>query len=879
MLIERDKTLKALTNLRSRAAEGNGAIALVYGEAGIGKTSVLSTFRDREAEASEIFWGGCDPLFTPRPLGPIHDMACRFDGHVRRLLNEGADSPALFAAIVDNLQRTPGPKILVIEDAHWADNATLDLLKFLGRRISLLPALLTLSYRDDEIDQAHPLKEVLGEFPPAYTHALGLAPLSPGGVEKLCKISNVSYDQAQLYEITGGNPFFVDEVLNSAASAGETLSPSVKEAMETRLFQLSEEECGFLETLSVLPGMIPNQILTPLFGDKGDLFAMAALGRKLLVRADSGGLRFRHELARLAITARLTPNQERRVHARLLEAMMTAEAFEPTYDQLVHHAAGALDAHHVLEFAPRAAEIAAAFGAHRESASHLSTALRFVDEAEPELAAGLYEKWAYEAGLALKIDDDVIDARRHAITLWRALGRKEKVAENLRWLSRLHWYRAESAEASRYADEAVRILENSPPSAERAMAYSLRSQLHMLSDDMEEAISWGNRALEMAAEYDEPEIRIHALNNVGTAKAFRDDATGIDMLRESLELARAHGFHEHAARVYTNLSEYGVEFKDFDLAEQIISEGIAFDTRHDLDSWTHYLVGRQAQLRLEQGRLKDAELIADGVMKLDRLTLLMKLPALLVLSKTRTLLGADDAGRLLARSLEHANATEEPQHIIPAHLYQLLHAWLQDDRRLAEHSLKSLSSIPAEAMHKWHRGDIAIWHHRMGAPVPKAFARDLAPPHLREMEGDMQGSGELWRALGAPICAALALAQGGADDVEALAAAAAIAKETGAEALSRKVRGRAEALGVGDALPKAKRGPYNAARNHPLGLTQKEQTILALIVQGQSNPQIADKLSRSKRTVEHHVSSILRKMNVESRMDAMLRVRNEPWLI
>ncbi|HNP66165.1 MAG TPA: LuxR C-terminal-related transcriptional regulator, partial [Woeseiaceae bacterium] len=519
----------------------------------------------------------------------------------------------------------------------------------------------------------------------------------------------------------------------------------------------------------------------------------------------------------------------------------------------------------------------AAVGAHQEAAAHLLTALRFVDVAEPELAAEIYERWAYEAGLSLRIDDDVIDARRHAITLWRALGRKEKVAENLRWLSRLHWYRAESAEANRFADEAVRLLEESPPSAERAMAYSMRSQLHMLNDNMPMAIEWGVKALTLAEKLDEPEIRAHALCNVGTAEAFRGDCRGVDRLNESLVIAREHAFHEHAARVYTNLSEYAVEFKHFELAERITSEGIAFDTQNDLDSWTHYLVGRQAQLRCEQGKLRDAETIARGVLALDRPTLLMKLPARLVLARVLVLLGSDDAEETSSNALEHSATTEEPQYIVPALLTRTLHGWLSEQPHMVERSLNELVAIGADSMLEWYRAEIAVWGRHFGVKIPAEFARSAPEPHALELQGDRVKSADAWTALGAPLSAALTLARG--SQLDALSAALNLSRDLGAEALAMRIQQTAKVLGVADDLPKSKRGPYQFARSHPLGLTKKEQAVLSLLAEGLSNPEIATAMSRSKRTIENHVSSVLKKLGVENRMGALLRVQNEPWLV
>ncbi len=878
MLIEREDPLKRLAGLAAGAAGGRGAVALVSGEAGVGKTSLMAALREHVRPDFDVLWGGCDALFTPRPLGPIHDMAGALGRDVRALLSDGARSTELFTAVVARLEQMRQPVVLVVEDTHWADHATLDFLKFLGRRISMLRVLLAMTYRDDEIQQDHPFTQVLGDLPSAYTTRVHLNPLSADGVAELATRSNSALAPDDLFEITGGNPFFVSELLANDGSGAGSIPASIKDAVSARLTRLAPTERDFLETISVAPGPIPPEILTPLFGPEGETLAMAAVGRNLLVRDAKAVLRFRHELARLATLSRLPATRQKELHARVLTAFERAE-FNPSYDQLVHHAAGASDSKKVLQLAPKAAATAASLGAHREAAAHLATALRFIDDAEPELAASIYENWAYEASLALSIDDNVLDARRHAITLWRALGRMEKVGENLRWLSRLHWYRGESAEATRFAEEAVKTLESIPASPERAMAYSLRSQLHMLNDQMEESIDWGTRALKLAEEFDEVEVKIHALNNIGTARVFRNNKDGIPELEESLDLALKNGFHEHAARVYTNLAEYAVEFRDFDLAERVLSDGVAFDTQFDLDTWTHYLVGRQAQLRMDQGRLRDAETIAQGVLKKTSLTLLIKLPSLITLAKTRLRIGAPDADGLLAQAFDNAMATEELQYIVPMRLALIEAAYLKNDYDRAADELETLFALGTDAMHSWRVGEVAAWARRFALKTPNTFLAHLPEPYATEIAGDINGAAAAWRRIGAPFEEAMALLQSRGDNAAGdFEKAQTIFHRIEANLAVKKVTSRAREAGVALETPRARRGPYKAARNHPLGLTKREQTILALIVSGASNAEIANALSRSPRTVEHHVSSILTKLNVSNRMEAMLRVQNEPWL-
>ena len=877
MLVERDAPLGKISDLATRAGKGRGGVVLIGGEAGIGKTSLLEQMRQHLAASCDIAWGGCDPLFTPRPLGPVHDMASALGARFASTLADGAPTAELYAALLTALHNSSQPKILVFEDAHWADHATLDLLRFLGRRVSFLHALIVISFRNDEIDHNHPFAQILGDFPKGCTTRIDLEPLTPDGVKALAAGAQIPQDE--LYAISAGNPFFVTELLACHEVSTATLPASIKDAIGSRLNRLARAEREFLETISIIPGAVSHSILNALFGEQGETLAMACVGRNLLVQDANNAVRFRHDLARLGTLSRVSATQQKKVHGQVLAALLSDEREQPL-DQLVHHAAGALDAKRVLEFAPPAAERAAALGAHREAAAHLATALRFVDEAAPEVAAQLYEDWAYEAGIALRIDDEVLEARRHAITLWRALGRQDKVGENLRWLSRLHWYRGESMEAGRFADEAVRVLEELPPSAERAMAYSFRSQLHMLNDRMDESVEWGERALELAEEFDNVEIKIHALNNIGTALVFRDKTEGLKMLDESLQLSIEHDFHEHAARVYTNLAEYAVEFRNFELAEKVIADGMAFDAQFDLDAWSHYLMGRQALLRMEQGRLRDAETIARGIVRLDRLTLLMKLPGLIVLAKSLMRMGAADAEEMLSRALTDAMATDELQYIVPARLSLIEAAWLHDKPDDAHEHLDFLANLQTSDMHQWNAGDFAVWAHRLNYKPDFQRRNDLPAPYLTELNGDLEAAARLWDEIGAPYSAALVRMQTeGEGAANAIADVLKVLDPMEANAAVSKARHLAQSQGIADKMPRSRRGPYKSARNHPLGLTKREQEILNLVVQGASNREISDTLSRSQRTVEHHVSSVLTKMNVANRMEAMLRVQNEPWLI
>lgn len=873
ILLEREAQLDSVLALARRAAGGQGGLVIVGGEAGIGKTSLLREFGRQVSANAKVMWGGCEDFFTPRPLGPLHDMAQDMDPRVAALLKNGGSQERIFSALITCLQESRDSIVMVFEDVHWADTATLDLIKYLGRRVGLLRTLLVLSLRSDEVSANHPLSSVLGDLPAATTARINLQPLTPDGVASLAQ--RAGHSGADLHRITGGNPFFVTELL--ANGVGGHIPESVRDAVWSRLSRLTNDERQLLDMMSVVPGSVEPWLMAALLGHGMDAAVDACVARGMVLRDAPGNLRFRHELARQATLARLTPSQQKLLHVRV-EAAMAASPALVTLSRRVHHAAGAGDGAKVLALAPLAAVQAARLGAHQQAAAHLATALGHVDRAPRELAAQLHEDWAYEAGLALQIDASIIAARQSAIALWRELGRTDKVGLNLRWLSRLHWYRGEAQLAQDFMDQAVAELETLPEGPELAMAYSARSQMHMLHDRMDEAIAWGLRAIALAEKLGETETLVHALNNVGSALLFSGRSGGRERMEESLALALKNGFHEQAARAYTNFAESAVLLRDFPLAERLLSEGIAFDTKHGLDSWTYYLVGRQAQLRMEQGRLREAETIAQGVLNLKRLTLVMHLPALTVLGKVRVRLGEADGEALLRQALTDALATAEPQNITPVRFGLIEAAWLKQDMDACHDQLAQFSGLNFSGFDPWELGDLGVWWRRCGmaGPMPAGMER-CAGPRAAELSGDFDAAAAAWISLGLPYEAALALT--GSRSGAALSRAVVLFDEMEASPAARLVRKLAKSLGVADQLPRQRRGPYAAARSHPLGLTAREAQVLGLIAQGRSNLDIASQLARSPRTIEHQVSSLLGKFNATSRMDVVLRLHSEPWLL
>ncbi|MEJ2410625.1 MAG: AAA family ATPase [Novosphingobium sp.] len=867
MLAERDSELARLSALLKRA-ESSGQLAAVGGEAGIGKTALLREFASRLPHDCRCIWGMCDALFTPRPLGPVHDIAAMLGG-----LEEcwqAAGGTALFSRLLAHLVDHGRLTVLVLEDVHWADVGTLDFIRFLGRRITMCKLLMIVSYRNDELGRAHPLLQVFGDIPSAQMERIELAPLSLAAVARL--VDESGRDAQSLLEITGGNPFFLSEIL---ASGADTQVPvSVQDAVNSRLSRLSPNHIRLLEALSLIPVPIDPELHCRWIEDHTRLL-QDCIDLAILTEDGDGRLRFRHELARLATSNRCSSIQMRNLHHRHLEAMLE-DAGRYDAGELLHHARGAGDAAQVLHFAPLAAKRAALIGAHKEAADYLATALEYVDEAEPADAAQLYESWAYEAAISHRIDGRVIEARRHALTMWRALGNEAKVAENLRSLSRLHWYRGEAVQASRYLDDAVRMFERINDNGRLALAYSMRSQMEMLASRMDKAIDWGRRALERIEVGTSREVEVHALNNIGTARLFLGDAGGIADLELSLQIALRHNLHEEAARVYTNLSEYAIDMRRLDLAEDVLERGIAFDTEHDLDSWTYYLLGRKAQLRLEQARLREVEDICRSVIDTSGQTLLMKLPARIMLARAHVRLGHNDAVRALEKARKDALATGEVQYAIPVLLGMLERAWLAGSQSAAQDARAGLDRIEPTSFSRWGSAEYAFWKHLLDSPesLPEGADDTAFGPALA---GDFEASGMEFARLGADYLANICF--GLCNNPKLVSVGLAALHRQEARAAVARLTELLEERGMRREDIQLPRGPYRASRENPFGLTAKEMIVLQHLAEGLSNAEIADEMSRSQRTVEHHVSAILHKLEVENRLAVLLKLRDESWII
>jgi len=414
-LLEREPHLEQLEEHLRQAAAGHGRLVLVGGEAGVGKSTLADEFCRRVTAGAVVLRTSCDALSTPGPLGAVRDLAPALGLLIDDRPLDGDARDRLFREVLAAFAARPGPMVIVAEDAHWSDGASLELLRFLGRRIGELPVLFVVTYRDDEIGADHPLRLVLGDLASASTvHRIGVRPLSEAAVQLMAAGSG--RDAATLHRLTGGNPFFLTEAL---AAGGETMPATVGDAVLARAARLSPEARAVLDVAAVIGSTIDANLFLAVAGPVLDE-ADECIARGLL-RGTDDGLAFCHDLAREAILAAIAPLRRRLLHARVLAALREASEAQRDLAQLAHHAEAAGDRAAVLEFATAAAEQAAALHAHREAAAQYARALRFADRLPAAERARLYEGRSLACYLSDQ-GEEAIAARLEALDIWRELG-------------------------------------------------------------------------------------------------------------------------------------------------------------------------------------------------------------------------------------------------------------------------------------------------------------------------------------------------------------------------------------------------------------------------------------------------------------------------
>ncbi|MFG2606618.1 helix-turn-helix transcriptional regulator [Streptomyces sp. NPDC048514] len=857
-LLEREAVLQDLAGHLKVAVSGRGRLALVRGESGIGKTAVVRRLAQLADPQVRVLSGACDPLATPRPLGPLMDLAPHLGAPARTALADALTGTCRSAEVFDCLlaDLNAYPSLLVVEDVHWADEATMDLLRYLARRLPSVPALVVATYRDDEIGRTHHLTGLLGTlagYPWVYRH--DLLPLSRRAVAAMA--AGHAVDAEQLYRVSAGNPFIVTETL---AAPAEPIPASVREAVAGRLAGLSPTARMVVDVLAVLGCRISLPLLAGILPTPDEALDEAvACG---IVRTEGQTTEFRHELTRRAVLEAVPATHRLRVHRQVLALMRSGPVAADDLALLADHSEGAEDATAVLEYAPAAAAHAAASGAYREAAVQYARALRYADRLPAGQQTSLLEGHSRACLLSSRLDEGVA-SRRTAVRLRRALGDRLREGEDLRWLSCWLWPAGRTTEARQTGLEAVRVLEKLRPSRELARAYLNLCQLACHEHEGPAVTAaYAEKAVALGERCGDPAAVVHARFHAAAARMLSGGA-GREDCERAVSGAMARDEPVDAGSLALTTCWFAALQRDGARTTAAVNRAEAYFLDHDLLPYLLCARAWDSWGLLNRGLWTQATDTAQKVVSHPGSPPVGEALALTVLGLVRARQGKAQVGPLLeqAASLVDSNCLLDTGLGWEARVEA---AWLAGDHELVQAEARRGLAALAERTHPWLSGPLACWIRRVGGTPPQVPA---AEPYALELTGDWAGAAARWDALGCPYEAALARLSGDAPALhEALAAFEALG--------ARPAVARTRAVMRARRIRPIRRGARAATRANPYGLTNRELDVLKLLNEGLSDAEIAERLYITPKTAGHHVGAVLTKLGVHTRHEAARKLHH-----
>ena len=854
-MLERDVELRTLLAAFARAKHGQGSTVLISGEAGLGKTALLREFVTRIGSEARLFAGACDDLHTPRVLGPFRDMVQASGGALPPVSGQ-ADTADFLDALLGQLAIAAQPAVIIVEDVHWADDASLDILRYLGRRVGELPAVLCASYRPEEVAVTDSLWRVLGALTGSSVTRLELRELSSTVVAEQAALAGLDPDH--VVAAVGGNPFYLTEVI---ADPEATVPASVRDAIVTRMQVLPEQTRAAMELLAVVPNGAEWSLLEAVLD--GGAVALAPAEQAGLVKAVANRFTYRHELARQAVEESLSAGRRRDLNQAVLVALGTAKA---DVSRLVHHAVRAEERHAVARHAPVAAIEAIEANAYREAAAFAELALDCADLiGDRREIARLHGQAAH----ALRMLNETRRAAHHAdlaVTAWEAAGSPAvELGEALMTAAGTAQMIANPGRARALAERAAGLLEPLGPSHALAHAYSTLGNLDYVTIRFRSAEQWCERALAMADSLGYRDVAAHAHIYLGLATVMQGDEEGLAHLQNAVTIAEEIEHQEHLVRALSNYAAMLAWLGRHADAQPMTATAlrIAHETNNATGAYHAAVV--LSRVDLFQGRWDAAEARLNELLGNAGDPVGLLTPTLALLGRIHARRGDQAARELIGRSWRIAKDTRQLFRLAMAGAARLEFAWLEGDDRAVRTIGADLLAIAERGYLPYFRAEVLRYLKRVGMRVT---GFDGCPaPYAAGIAGDWTAAAELWEGVGNRYEAALELLE--APDPEPALRGLRMLDDLGAVAAAAKQRRRLRERGIA----RIPRGPRMRTQQNPANLTNRQLEVLSLLADGLTGPEIADRLLVSRRTLEHHVSAILGKLGVYSRDEAVAAAR------
>ncbi len=856
-ILERAADLETLHACLREAVEGEGRIVLVSGEMGIGKTTLVDQFVREVPPSVSVAAVSFDGLSIPAPLGPLFDLARTLGHDVDFLSTADVPRASVFRAIETSLRECMNPTLLVAEDAHWADEASLEFLRFLGRRIGSIRVMVIVTFRDDELPPGHLLRQVIGDL--ATERALRRIAVLPLSVDAIRALANgKAIDPVALHAYTGGNPFFVTEVV----AAGTETPISLREAVLGRAARLGVDARETLETAAAIGARVDPLVLAGVVGRPIEREIAAAFAAGLL-RADGDAIVFRHAAVQAVIAGETSPVRAQGLHARILACLERNPDAGAMTSRLAFHAEQARNQHAAHRHALDAATEATRLQSHREAADQYARALRCAVGIASEKRAEILEAHAYACFLTSRLTD-AVDSQQAAADIWQRFDNRLRYGHNLRRLSRYWFFDGRYRIGAVLAERSYEVLQEFPESSEFAMACGYLAEWRIRAERLIEARELAGRAIGIADRLDDPETTVHALITAGMVQLAMGDAAGRVTLDTGLAMAQDIGHEEFELRALAHLSEAYEAHRFRPESRPYAEAGLALARTRDFSTMIALYGSVRLTMLLDacdwQSAIEESATLIGNGDTAGRLLLI----AHLVWARARIRSG-QAASSNLEPAQRHADTLDDPVARVMVLSARLETAWLAGTRLDDGEGLGMLEATRAASEIRI-ASELALWLSRTESltVVPEW----LVEPYASEMHGDPGTAAALWEEAGVPL---EALRARSASDLESdLRASHAGFVALGAEPDALRVARRMQALGY-RGVP---RGPRPSTRQNAALLSRREVEVLTLMAEGSSNREIAGRLSVSPKTVDHHVSAILGKLGATNRQQAVAMARD-----